>query len=123
MEETYIYSGLWTTAGTAIFNNHIVRSKVNYQFSREFSLRFIMDYNSVLPNRSLVYLEKEKRVGLDLLFTYMLNPGTALYAGYTDLYENYRLNPMMSPALDRTTNPDLNTGRQVFVKLSYLFRF
>jgi hypothetical protein len=123
MEETYIYSGLWTTAGTAIFNNHIVRSKVNYQFSREFSLRFIMDYNSVLPNRSLVYLEKEKRVGLDLLFTYMLNPGTALYAGYTDLYENYRLNPMMSPALDRTTNPGLNTGRQVFVKLSYLFRF
>jgi hypothetical protein len=123
MEETYIYSGLWTTAGTAVFNNHIVRSKVNYQFSREFSLRFIMDYNSVLPNRSLVRLDDERRVGLDLLFTYMLNPGTALYVGYTDLYENYRLNPMMSPALDRTTNPNLNTGRQVFVKLSYLFRF
>ncbi len=123
LEEKYIYSGLWTRSGSAVFNNHIARSKVNYQFSRQFSLRFILDYNSVLPNRSLVRLEDERKIGLDLLFTYVLNPGTALYVGYTDLYENYRLNPMMSPALDRTTNPNLNTGRQVFVKLSYLFRF
>jgi hypothetical protein len=132
MEETYIYSGLWTAeesrlagveTGTAVFNNHIVRSKANYQFSRQFSLRFIMDYNSVLPNRSLVYLDSERRIGLDLLFTYMLNPGTALYVGYTDLHENYRLDPMRSPALSRTTDPNLNTGRQVFVKLSYLLRF
>jgi hypothetical protein len=132
LDETYIYSGLWTTdksrtggsqTGTAVFNNHLVRSKVNYQFSREFSLRFIADYNSVLPNPNLVRLDKEKRLGLDVLFTYMLNPGTALYLGYTDLYENYRLSPLMSPALDRTSNPNLNTGRQFFVKVSYLLRF
>jgi hypothetical protein len=130
MDETYIYSGLRTgkksglagvAEGTAVFNNHLVRSKVNYQFSRRLSLRFILDYNSVLPNPSLARLEK--RVGLDALFTYMLNPGTALYAGYTDLYENYRLDPLLSPALYRTTNPTLNTGRQFFVKLSYLLRF
>jgi hypothetical protein len=28
------------------FNNHILRSKVNYQFSRELSLRAIFDYNA-----------------------------------------------------------------------------
>jgi len=132
MDETYIYSGLRTgkksgltdvADGTAVFNNHLVRSKVNYQFSRRFSLRFILDYNSVLPNTSLARLEKEKRVGLDALFTYMVNPGTALYVGYTDLYENYRLNPLVSPALYRTADPTLNTGRQFFVKLSYLLRF
>ena len=67
--------------------------------------------------------EKEKKVGLDVLFTYMLNPGTALYVGYTDLYENYRLNPLESPELYRTISPDLNTARQFFVKLSYLLRF
>jgi hypothetical protein len=52
-----------------------------------------------------------------------LNPGTALHVGYTDLYENLRLNPAISPALTRTVSPELNTGRQVFVKLSYLLRF
>ncbi len=132
LDETYIYSGMRTSPesnltgvaeGTAVFNNHLVRSKANYNFSRRASLRFILDYNSVLPNRALANLDKEKRIGLDALFTYMVNPGTALYIGYTDLYENYKLNPLLSPALYRTTYPDLNTGRQFFVKLSYLFRF
>ncbi len=77
----------------------------------------------MLPNPSLAALEKEKRIGVDALVTYMLNPGTALYVGYTDLYENYGLNPLESPELYRTSRPDLNTGRQFFVKLSYLLRF
>ena len=85
-------------------------------------MRFIVDYNSVLPNQSLAKLEKEKRIGVDALFTYMLNPGTALYVGYTDLYENYRLNPLESRSIAPPAR-NLNTARQFFVKLSYLFRF
>jgi hypothetical protein len=132
IDETYMYSGLKAGvasrlpaefAGAAIFNNHIARTKVNYQFNRAASLRFILDYNSILPNSTLVALDKQKHMGVDALFTYMVNPGTALYVGYTDLYDNYRLDPTLSPALRRTAFPDLNTGRQVFVKLSYLFRF
>ncbi len=132
MDETYIFSGLRTgrnsglagvAEGTAVYNNHLVRSKVNYQFSRRLSLRFILDYNSVLPNTSLARLDKDKSVNVDALFTYMVNPGTALHAGYTDLYENYRLDPSRSPALERIADPTLNTGRQFFVKLSYLLRF
>ena len=128
IEETYIYSGLrvgneskvaGALPGTAIFNNHIARSKVNYQFTRQLSLRFIADYNAILPSYTLTSLQKTKRLGLDALFTYMLNPGTALHIGYTDLHENYQLDP----ELHRTSGLDLNTGRQVFVKLSYLFRF
>jgi hypothetical protein len=122
IDESYIYSSLRTDAGS-VFNNHIIRSKVNYQFSREASLRLIADYNSVLPNATLVNLERSKHIGIDALFTYLLNPGTAFHAGYTDLYDNWKLDPTLSPALRRTTFPDLNTGRQVFVKLSYLFRF
>ncbi len=86
-------------------------------------MRAIFDYNSVLPNQALVDLEREKHLGADVLLTYMLNPGTALYVGYTDLFDNLALNPTISPALKRTSFPDLNTGRQVFVKLSYLLRF
>lgn len=123
MDETYIYSSLKTAAGDGVFGNHIARSKVNYQFNRATSLRFIADYNTILPNSTLVDLEKAKHVGLDALFTYMVNPGTALHVGYTDLYDNLRYDPTISPMLKRTASPDLNTGRQFFVKLSYLLRY
>jgi len=130
--ETYLYSGLKSdedsslpgdSGGTPIFNNHILRSKVSYQFDTRASLRVIVEYNSVLPNHTLVSLEKAKHIGADILFTYMLNPGTALHVGYTDLYDNWRLDPLLSPELYRTNFPGLNTGRQLFIKLSYLFRF
>ena len=83
----------------------------------------IADYNAILPNSALINRDKEKHFGLDALFTYMLNPGTALHIGYTDLYDNLRLDPLESPALVRTDYPDLNTGRQLFIKLGYLLRF
>ncbi len=132
LEQTYLYSGLQTSggsklagvgSGTAVFSNHILRLNANYQFTRRFSLRFIADYNAVRPNAALMRAEETKHVGLDLLLTYMLNPGTALYVGYTDGYDNLRFDPSVSPELQRTSSPDLNTGRQVFVKLSYLLRF
>jgi hypothetical protein len=122
IDNTYLYSSL-SWRGESVFRNHIARLKTNYQFSRELSLRAIFDYAGVLPNESLVDLEREKHIGGDVLLTYMVNPGTALYVGYTDLYDNYELDPRISPALKRTAFPGLNTGRQVFVKLSYLFRF
>jgi len=130
LDETYIYSHLrarsgwdFTESTPSVYTNHIARSKVNYQFTREFSLRAIVDYNGVLPNESLVSLTRTKRVGYDILFTYLLHPGTALYAGYTDIYQNLQLDPSRPPYLQLTRYPDFNTGRQVFVKLSYLFRY
>ena len=95
---------------------------MNYQFNREFSLRAILDYNGVLPNSTLVSLEKSKRLGADVLLTYLLHPGTALYIGYSNVRENVAFDPLMSPALQRTAFPDTTTGRQVFIKLSYLLQ-
>jgi len=130
LDQRYIYSHLRTRPGWQIasaaastYNNHILRSKVNYQFTRELSFRAIVDYNGVLPNASLVTLERKKRVSYDLLLTYLLHPGTALYAGYTDIYENLMFDPSRPPYLRLSGFPDMNTGRQVFVKLSYAFRF
>jgi len=130
LDETYIYSHLrahsgWDLTGEtpSIYNNHIARSKVNYQFTRQLSLRAIVDYNGVLPNESLVSLTRTKRMGYDVLLTYLLHPGTALYAGYTDIYQNLLFDPSKPPYLQLSRYPDFNTGRQVFVKLSYLFRY
>jgi hypothetical protein len=124
INETYLYSQLTSKGSdaTTIFNNHILRTKANYQFTRELSLRAIIDYNSVLPNSSLVNLDRTKRLGYDFLLTYMLHPGTALHLGYTDIYENLRLDPMTSPYLQRSGTPDTSVGRQIFLKLSYLLR-
>jgi hypothetical protein len=77
----------------------------------------------VLPNPSLVALDRTKRLGYDLLVSYLLNPGTALYVGYTDIYENLMQDPTRPPYMKLSGFPDMNTGRQFFVKLSYLFRF
>jgi len=52
----------------------------------------------VLPNEQLVNLEREKRLKVDVLATYILHPGTALYIGYGDPYEN--LLPLFSSVYD-----------------------
>ncbi len=107
----------------SVFNNHLLRTKVNHQFTRELSLRVILDYAAVLPNPSLVRAEREKRVGVDLLLTYLVNPWTALYVGYTDRLENILFDPDVPTSLRRMGAPTRSTGRQIFVKFSYLFRF
>jgi hypothetical protein len=126
LDERYIYSRLRSDGRDApvgdIFNNHIVRSRASYQFTRELSGRIIVDYEAVLPNAQLVSLEREKRLRFDLLATYLVNPWTAVYVGYTDGYENLLLRQPGVPPV-RGGDPTTPTGRQVFVKLSYLLKY
>jgi hypothetical protein len=125
LDETYIYSHLGsrpdTVPGRTIFDNHIVRSRVNYQFTRELSLRAILDYNAVLSDPSLVALDRTKHLSADVLLTYLTHPGTALYVGYTDGYDSVALDA--ASRLVPIRNPTTSTARQFFVKTSYLFRF
>jgi hypothetical protein len=125
LDETYIYSHLATRPETGIratiFDNHIARSRVNYQVNRELSFRAILDYNGVLSNPDLVALDRTKHLTFDLLMTYLVHPGTAVYVGYTDGYDNITLEP--SGTRTFTRSPSTSTGRQFFVKTSYLFRF
>lgn len=132
LEQAYIWSRLGTRSGSsvegiparvAIFNNHLARSKINYQFTRQLSLRAILDYDAVLPNESLISAERAKRFNADFLLTYLVNPGTALYAGYSSGFENIAIGPASPHALIRTSSPGTLTGRQFFIKLSYLLRF
>ncbi|GBC80905.1 hypothetical protein HRbin10_00008 [bacterium HR10] len=140
VSQVYLYSRLGTSRASAhpsgeptalrssgeqvsIFNNHLLRTKVTYQFTRELSLRAILDYAAVLPNPALVRAEREKRIAVDILLTYLVNPWTALYVGYTDRWENLGLDPTSPEGIRRIGAPTQSVGRQVFVKFSYLFRF
>ncbi len=108
-----------------IFNSHIVRSKWNYQITRELSLRFIAQYNTVLANSALTTLQTSKRANADFLITWLLHPGTAVYVGYNSNLQNLDRSLAFDPDgnLLRTRSRFLNDGRQIFVKVSYLFRY
>jgi hypothetical protein len=126
LENSYIYLRLRDfTTGRNIFNDHIIRSKWNYQFTRHLSVRLIGQYNATIRNETLSALEPAKRFTGDFLFTYLPHPGTAVYVGYSSGLQNYfpGLDRHGDGSLKRTRNSFINDGRQVFVKVSYLFRF
>ena len=107
-------------------NDHIIRSKWNYQFTKEFSFRFIGQYDAVLANPNFTSLQTSKNFNADFLFTYLVHPNTAVYVGYNTNLEN--IDPSLAPDGNGGVNhqPDFrlrNDGRNFFVKASYLFRF
>ena len=131
IENTYLLTRL-TDPQTHlnIFNNHIIRSKWNYQFTKEFSLRLTGQYVSTLANNALTglaaltSLQNSKQFNGDVLFTYMVHPGTAIYAGYNSDLQNLDPSLLQTPdGLLRRRSSFINDGRQIFIKMSYLLRY
>jgi hypothetical protein len=135
IDNTYLFSRLRTRQGNqSIFNNHIIRSKWNWQFTRELSLRVILQYDATLTRNSplvpadqypLTFLPTTKNFNTDVLITYFLHPGTAIYVGYNTNQQNLDRSLAIDPVLGGVHNSDrlMNDGRLFFVKVSYLFRF
>ena len=125
--EYYYYTRLGAPIGadgagrSPVFTNHIARSKINYQFTKALSLRAIIDYYSDLPNSNLIQDVKYKQLTGDVLLTYMINPGTALYAGYTSRYANVN-DPARPDYMPPVVSPSTLLDRSFFIKVSYLFR-
>jgi hypothetical protein len=124
IDNTYLMSRLLNRYnGDAIFNNHIIRSRWNWQFDPKLSLRLIFQYNTLLTNPQYTALETQKNFNADVLLTYQFNPLTALYLGYNSNLQNRDVVPTATGAeLVRFPNQFINDGKQLFVKFSYLFR-
>lgn len=123
-DNTYILSRLKSfQGGESIFTNHIIRSRWNWQFNREFSLRVILQYDTVLVNPALTSLETSKNFNADFLFTYLVNPWTALFVGYNGNMQN--INLLTSPTGNEIIRIPgfMHDARQFFVKFSYLLPF
>jgi hypothetical protein len=133
IDNTYLFSRLRTREPDAnIFNNHILRTKWNWQFTRELSLRVILQYNATLtqnappsPAYALTSLPTTKNFNGDVLVTYLLHPGTALYVGYNSNLQNLDPSLAIDPTIGgvQRSNRLINDGRLFFVKVSYLLRF
>lgn len=103
-----------------VFESHILRSKLSFQFTRTLSARAIVDYFAFEPNSSLFAGDRAQGATADLLITWMLNPGTAFHLGYTS--RDGGAAGGLPAALHRTFSPSLSAEQQFFVKLSYSFR-
>ena len=126
IDNTYLFSRLRDREnGMAIFNNHIIRTKWNWQFNRELSFRMILQYNATLANPQFTSLQTTKQFNGDFLLTYLIHPGTAIYVGYNSDLQNINPDLQLDPSgnLLRTRDRLINDGKLFFVKVSYLFRF
>ncbi len=127
VDNSYLYFALrHKTNGLSVLNNHIMRSKWNFQLTRELSVRVIMQYDALLANQTNTSLETTKNFNADFLITYLLHPGTAFYLGYNSNLANVDVVPCItancSTQLIRP-NRFTNNARGLFAKFSYLFRF
>jgi hypothetical protein len=133
IDNTYLLDrALDAHTGVHAYESQTFRTKINYQFTRSFSLRTIVQYDTVAPNPVLSSLDRTKQVATQVLFTWLPHPGTAIYAGYNNDLQNLdrRLCTRL-PAGD--CDPDgpaqprapayLQDGREFFIKASYLLRF
>jgi hypothetical protein len=88
----------------------------------EYILR-VTKANALDPDPTLTDEKHEREWSADILLTYLVNPGTAIYLGYIDQYENVGIVAGNPPSLRRTGRPETSVGRQWFAKVSYLLRF
>jgi hypothetical protein len=113
-------------AGRGIFNDHILRSKWNWQFTPQLSMRVILQYDALLAGTPgtgspYTFLPTSKQFNADFLVTYLVHPGTAVYVGYNSDLQNLDVQPGVG--VFNRARGYLNDSRQFFVKVSYLFRF
>jgi hypothetical protein len=62
--------------GARVYRVNIINTKTSYQFTREFFLRALVQYDS-----------SRRRVLTDSLLSYELRPGSVFYLGYGSLIE------------------------------------
>ncbi|MDH4157110.1 MAG: carbohydrate binding family 9 domain-containing protein [candidate division Zixibacteria bacterium] len=90
-----------------IFKGYILRVRSTYQFSREWFLRLIIQYNDF-----------DNSLDIEPLLTYKINPFTIFYVGATSNYRYYDAD--IHETL--TSSEWETTSRQFFFKMQYLFR-
>jgi hypothetical protein len=124
LDTLWIQSRLYDEATEEkIFTNQILRSRLNLQFTPQASLRLIVQYDVTRVDPDLTSLEHQRNLNYDLLFTYRVNPWTAIYAGYNTNFRNVDLvRTAQGREIVRTDQDLLNDAEQFFVKISYLIR-
>lgn len=122
ISNTYFHTELENEVGGAdIFTNEIFRSNWNYQFTKEWSLRFITQYDKTDAGPASRLVDDEN-LNFDLLLRYVINPWSAFYFGYNTNQSNFDIVEMEDQREVVVSNDLRRDGDQIFVKFSYLFQ-
>jgi Domain of unknown function (DUF5916) len=97
------------STGEHVYDLDIIYSRTTYQFSRQFFVRGIVQYDS-----------SRYRVLTDFLASYELRPGTVAYIGYGSLIER---RDFVDGEWTLGTGDYKTSQRGLFFKASYLYRF
>lgn len=104
-----------------IFENEISRLKLNYQFTKELSVRLIAQHEKTNPG-VLTRLDRDENLNWDLLVRYVINPWSAFYVGYNKNSSNFDLVDSEFGTELVTTTGLREDGEQIFIKFSYLWQ-
>ena len=86
--------------GNELINGYVFRTRTEYQISKEMFFRFVVQYNDF-----------SKRMNIEPLLTYKINPFSVFFIGSTHSSEESVL-----------TGDFIQSERQFFMKFQYLFR-
>jgi len=102
----------------------IVRTQWAWQFTREWSIRLIGQYEGTATDSTLTRVTPRRSVNGDVLLTRLINPWTALYVGYNGNAQNVAIDELTDGrrTLRRTDRLAIDAW-QVFVKWSHLLRW
>lgn len=123
IENTWLRTSLGP-ADARVFATDIIRTQWAWQFTREWSLRFIGQYDDTRADPLRTTIAPRRNINADVLLTRLINPWSAVYVGYNGNAQNFELIEMAGQErlLRRTTalQPD---SWQIFAKWSHLFRW
>jgi len=120
--ESYIVSRLVEPPSAAeIFTDRYLRLKSSFQVSRALSVRAIVDRHALAVDPRAAADIPDRRYTFDLLLTYLVNPGSAIYVGFTDHSRDLSADPTLPPQIRALGR--VSTGRQVFVKITRALQF
>jgi hypothetical protein len=124
IDTTYLYTELEDrNGGGSIFANDIFRTRFNYQFTKEWSLRFIVQHEEIDPGSpTLTSLVRDRNRNYDVLVRYVINPWAALFMGYNSNSSNFDLVDTEDGTEVVRTDGLRQDGEQIFVKFSYLLQ-
>jgi len=123
LDGMYLRTSFTAKDAAKIFTSHVVRGKLSWQLTREWSARAVVQYDNTSANAAMTRVAPRRNVNLDVLVTRLVNPWTALYAGLNTNAQNIALEPTATGTHVVLRQSGLTADtRQVFVKVSYLLR-
>lgn len=125
VDNTLLWTALEDGDGAGrVFRNLILRTRWNWQFTRELSARAIVQYEDTSVDPERTSLEPDRNLNGDVLLTYRLNPWTAVYLGANVNGRNVDLVSLPGEGrILRRVDALRQDTHQIFIKASYLLRF